>query len=358
MSNNRNQTIPQTGYSYDQLFPLLRATLESGISALLLGAPGIGKSTLAVNLAKAMHKTLIDIRLAQKDPAELGGVYFPNRDTQTLELFPPTWVKRACDEPCLVFLDEFNAAVTKLHQAAAYQIVLEKRIGEFQFHPETVVLAAGNREDDNAIVTPLSSAFCNRFAHFEMRPDVATWLKWAAANGISENIMAFIQTYGEEVLFSASDEHSFPTPRSWAMASRVMNRVEPEDAKRVIISCIGQAMADRFCKYLELYRKVNAAKIIAEKEKIDFTKKSEPSFIYAAIFAVAGYLANSQISAKHLSNIVSFITSPGIGPEYQILFLRQLHNRNEKLFDRLKALCHWSLKMHHLRSLQNAPPQE
>ena len=327
-----------SAYTYDQLFPLLRSTLEAGISVLLLGSPGIGKSTLAVALAKDMKKTLIDIRLAQKDPAELGGVYFPNRDAQTLELFPPEWVKRACAEPCLVFLDEFNAAVTKLHQAAAYQIVLEKRIGEFQFHPGTMVLAAGNHEDDNAIVTPLSSALCNRFAHFEMRPDVATWLKWAAGHGIHEHIMAFIQTYGEEVLFSASDTHSFPTPRSWEMASKVMRRVDDGDLKRVIAACVGAPMADRFCTYLDIYRKVNAAKIISGEAKLDFGKASEPSFVYAAIFAVAGYLSHAQVPDNHLGNIVAFITAPGVGPEYQILFFRQLRSRSPGIFARLKAL--------------------
>lgn len=358
MSSKTEQKVPPSGYSYDQLFPLLRATLESGVSALLLGAPGIGKSTLAADLARDMRKTLIDIRLAQKDPAELGGVYFPNRETRTLELFPPAWVKRACEEPCLVFLDEFNAAVTKLHQAAAYQIVLEKRIGEFPFHPGTVVLAAGNREDDNSIVTPLSHALCNRFAHFEMRPDVAAWLKWAVAHDIQEDIIAFIQTYGEEVLFAASEEPSFPTPRSWAMASRIMRRVETEDVRRAVASCVGVPMADRFCKYQELYRKVNAAKIIREGEMIDFVKNSEPSFVYAVIFAVAGYLSNNSIPDEHLERVVTFITSPGIGPEYQILFLRQLRNRNAELFDRLKALAEFrsmAAKIVNLRTVLYLP---
>ncbi len=326
------------GYTFDQLFPLISSTLEAGVSVLLLGAPGIGKSTLAAKLARSMKKPLIDIRLAQKDPAELGGVYFPNRETQTLELFPPAWVKRACAEPCLIFLDELNAAVTKLHQAAAYQIVLEKRIGEFQFHPGTVVLAAGNREEDNAIVTPLPSALCNRFAHFEMRADVATWLKWAAANHIHEHIMAFIQTYGEEVLFAPSDEHSFPTPRSWEMASRVIAKTDDADLRHAVAACVGLPMADRFCRYLELYRQVNAEKIISGEEKIDFTQRPEPSFIYAVIFAVAGFLANTAVPDKHLDNVVSFITSPGVGPEYQILFLRQLRNRAAKLFARLKGV--------------------
>ena len=325
--------------SYDQLFPLIRATLDAGISALLLGPPGIGKSTLASELAAVMNKTLIDIRLAQKDPAELGGVYFPNRETHTLELFPPAWVRRACDEPCLVFLDEFNAAVTRLHQAAAYQIVLEKRIGEFQFHPETVVLAAGNREDDNAIVTPLSSALCNRFAHFEMRPDTDAWLRWAAEHGINENVMAFIQTYGGEVLFQASEARCFPTPRSWAMASSVFSRADEADRKAAVAACIGLPMADRFCKYIEIFRKVRPEKIVEGKESIEAkAKRGEPSFLYAAIFAVAGYLTTTDVPDEHLINIVRFLTTPGIGPEYQILFLRQIRSRAEKIFNRLKTV--------------------
>ncbi len=331
--------VSESGYPYVQLFPIVRATLEAGISVLLLGPPGVGKSSLAAELSRVMKLELIDIRLAQKDPAELGGVYFPNRETQTLELFPPAWVKRACSEPCLVFLDEFNAAVTKLHQAAAYQIVLERRIGEFQFHPGTVILAAGNREEDNAILTPLSSALCNRFAHFEMRPDTEAWLEWASAHGIDENIMAFIRTYGDEVLFDVSEEaHSFPTPRSWAMASRVMATAHPGDLKRIVAACIGVPMADRFCSYMEIYRKVDAAGIIEGKKQIDFIKNAEPSFVYAAIFATAGYLATVKIPDQYLENIVRFIVSPGVMPEYQILFLRQLRHRKAELFDRLKAL--------------------
>ncbi len=328
-----------SGYTYDQLFPLIRSTLDAGISVLLLGPPGIGKSTIAMDLARIMRKPMIDIRLAQKDPAELGGVYFPDRETQTLELFPPGWVKRACSEACFVFLDEFNAAVTKLHQAAAYQIVLERRIGDFRFHPGTVVMAAGNREEDNAIVSPLSNALCNRFAHIEMRPDVSAWIRWASANGIQEDIMAFIQTYGEKVLFAPSDGHAFPTPRSWAMASRVMSCIrDPDLISPAVASCIGQAMALRFSQYRAVYRKINASGIIEGKVKPDFAG-AEPSFVYAAIFSVSGYLAMTEVTEKKLRNIVRFLASPGIGPEYQLLFLRQLCSRKAELFERLKALA-------------------
>lgn len=328
----------KTGCTYNQLFPLLQASLQAGVSTLLLGAPGIGKSSIARELAQTLRLPLIDIRLAQKDPAELGGVYFPNKETQTLELYAPDWVKQACAEPCLVFLDEFNAAVTKLHQAAAYQIVLEKRIGNFQFHPGTVVLAAGNREEDNAIVTTLSSALCNRFAHFEMRPDTGCWLEWAAENAVNEHIMAFVKTYGEEVLFAPAEDHAFATPRSWAMASRIMEYMPQANWKKAIAACVGEAMADRFDKYLKIYRKVRAEKIISGKETIDFTKQYDPSFTYAAIFSVAGYISSNDIPDEYLPNVVKFFSSPGVSPEFQMLFLRQLRNRAQEVFDRLKRL--------------------
>jgi MoxR-like ATPase len=331
-------TLSLEGYSYDQLRPLVQATLDAGISVLVLGHPGIGKSTLAIELAKTMARPLIDIRLAQRDPAEIGGVYFPNRDKQVIELLAPDWVKKACAEPCFVFLDEINAAVTKLHQAAAYQIVLEKRVGPFTFHPGTVVMAAGNLEEDRAIVTPLSSALCNRFAHYLMRPDVASWLRWAAAAGINEQIMAYIKTYGEEVLYKAGNDYAFPTPRSWDMASRVMEKAAPADHKRVVAACVGAPMADQFFKYLDIYRKVDAAKIIQNGAALDFTKNSEPSFIYAAVFAVAGYSVTAPLADKHLENIVKFLNSPGLDAEYQILFLRHLRSRAKDLLARLKPL--------------------
>ena len=120
---------------------------------------------------------MVDIRLAQSDATDLAGIYMPNHEQRCLARYTPDWVQQVSEAPALVFLDEINAAVTRLHQAAAYQIVLEHRVGSVSFHPETVVLAAGNFPEDNAIVTQLSSALCNRFVHFNLRVDARCWLR-------------------------------------------------------------------------------------------------------------------------------------------------------------------------------------
>ena len=100
------------GYPYPDLLPLAEATLGAGISVMLRGHPGVGKSSLAAEVAGRMGLPLVDIRLAQRDPAELAGVFFPDRRRKVLSLFPPEWVRQACKEPVLVFLDEINAAVS------------------------------------------------------------------------------------------------------------------------------------------------------------------------------------------------------------------------------------------------------
>jgi len=328
------------GYAFTDLQHLVRLALDAKISVLVRGHPGIGKSTLARDLAAEMGLPLVDVRLAQRDPAEVAGVFFPNREKQTLELFAPDWVRDACDRPTFVLLDEINAAVTKLHQAAAYQIVLEHRVGPFVFHPETVVMAAGNLEEDRAIVTPLSTALTNRFVHFVMRPDVATWLAWAARAGIDERIIAFVAAEGLEVLYQPGEDYAFPTPRSWEMASKMLTNASPEDMKKVVAACVGRAMADRLVKWLAIYRKIPAADVVLKGKAMDFTagSTSEPSFIFAAVFCVNSYVAQHKLDDAHLLHLIRFLRSPGLDPEYQLIFLRQMRARAHKTLLRLRQL--------------------
>ncbi|TNF32987.1 MAG: AAA family ATPase [Deltaproteobacteria bacterium] len=341
---SRNPTalaLPTTdGYSYGEVRALVELTLRAGISVLLRGHPGVGKSALAHELASAMGLPLEDIRLAQRDPAELAGVYFPDRERQVLALFAPDWVQRACEVPTLVFLDEINAAVTRLHQAAAYQIVLEHRVGPFRFHPGTVVLAAGNLEEDHALAATLSAALTNRFAHYTLRVDAASWLTWGADAGVDEAILAYIGRYGEEALYSNDGEYAFPSPRSWEMASRVYRAATEAERRRAVAACVGAAAAEKLFAYLRIYQRVNAARIVRKGQAMDFArgKSAEPSFIYAALFSVAAWLNHEGTPTDdELPNVVAFLRSPGLDPEYVFLFLRQVKG-NAALMARLKGL--------------------
>lgn len=333
MNSRRADAAPivEEGFSYAELMPLVGTILATGTSVLLRGHPGVGKSSMAVELARQMNLPLVDIRLAQRDPADIGGVYFPDREKGRLELFPPAWVKRACEEPTFIFLDEINAAVTRLHQSVAYQIVLEHRIGDFHFHPQTVVLAAGNLEEDNAIVTSLSSALCNRFAHFILRVDVESWLDWGTRAGIHPQILAYIGFSGRDALYCNDGGLAFPPPRSWEMASRVLAAVPPEDAKRAVAACVGPTQAEKFFSFMRVYQRIPVQAILKNGKKMDFSKgeHADPSFIYAAVFSVASFLSSKRIQLNEdvVKNAVAFLRSPGMDPEYVMLFLKQIYQK-------------------------------
>ncbi len=339
MASAKSLPMISEGYAYDELIGLVDTSLGAGLSVLVRGHPGVGKSTMAAQLARQLELPLEDIRLAQREPADLGGVYFPDRERGVLSLFPPDWVRRVCDAPALVFLDEINAAVTRLHQAAAYQIVLERRVGPFRFHPDTRVMAAGNLEEDHAIVTPLSTALSNRFVHFVLRVDADAWLRWAARADVHPTVLAYIARYREEALYDNHGDVAFPSPRSWAMASTLLHAARTAQASRLVAACVGRRAAEQLASFERIFARVPVSKILRNGKPMDFRrgKNAEPSFVYAAVFAVARFLCNeAYIPDELLPNVVKFASSPGLDPEYVFLFLRQL-KQVPGLIERLQA---------------------
>ncbi|MGB0640749.1 MAG: ATP-binding protein [Myxococcota bacterium] len=332
---------PNKGHSYEELKAILPGALRAGVSVLVLGHPGVGKSALAGDLAELFGLPLIDIRLAQQEPADLAGVYFPDQDRECLTLLPPAWVKDLVERPGFLFLDEVNAAVSRLHQAVAYQMVLERRLGPFQFHPDTVVLAAGNLAEDNALATPLSSALANRFAHFRLRVDTGAWIKWAEQGHIRPELRAFIGRHGDEALYKrAPDDTIFPSPRTWEMASRLLDQVDEAHHSDVLEACVGRPSARAFAGFQKLYKRVRPEKVLTGKQKIDFTKgrSREPSFMHAAVSAIGAWVQNEgPVTNEHVPHLVSFMRSPGLDREYAMLLLVQLKT-NQSVMRKLKAL--------------------
>lgn len=332
---------PNKGHSYEELKCLLPGALRAGVSVLVLGHPGVGKTALAGELAEDFGLPLIDIRLSQQEPADLAGVYFPDQERGCLSLLPPGWVKELVERPGFLFLDEINAAVSRLHQAVAYQMVLERRVGPFSFHPDTVVMAAGNLAEDNALATPLSSALANRFAHFRLRVDAKDWTTWAEGANIRPEVRAFIGRHGDEALYKrAPDETIFPSPRTWEMASRLLDKVDSSHHDDVLEASVGRSAARAFVSFQKLYKRIRPEKVLTGKQKIDFTKgrSREPSFMHAAVSAVGAWIQNEgPVTREHLPNLVSFMRSPGLDREYAMLLLVQLKT-NQSVMRNLKAL--------------------
>ncbi len=179
------------------------------------GAPGIGKSALVEEFAMEVGLECVSLLGSQLAPEDIIGI--PQIKGETSEFLPPKMIARK--EPYVLFLDELNACSQEV-QKAFYSLIYERRIGEYHLPEGSIVIGAGNRTQDTAIVKTMSSALINRMFHVQLKPDVQNWLNWAYANGIHGWVTDYISQRPDH-LFSEppKTEEPFSTPRSWHMLS-------------------------------------------------------------------------------------------------------------------------------------------
>ena len=182
------------------------------------GAPGIGKSSLVEQFAKDVGLPCVSLLGSQLAPEDIIGIPRINGDTS--EFLPPKMIARK--EPYVLFLDELNACSQEV-QKAFYSLIYEKRIGEYHLPEGSIVIGAGNRAQDSAIVKTMSSALINRMFHVQLKADVKQWLAWAYENDIHPWITDYISQRPDH-LFSEppKTEQPYSTPRSWHMLSDVL----------------------------------------------------------------------------------------------------------------------------------------
>lgn len=182
------------------------------------GPPGIGKSSLVEQFALEVGLDVVTLLGTQLAPEDLIGV--PQIQNGKSRFCPPEQIAR--DEPYLLFLDELNASSTEV-QKAFYSLIHDRRLGSYKLHKNSVVIGAGNRAYDQAIVRQMSSALINRMVHVELQPHHKDWLDWAAKHEIHPDVMEYIKFRPEQLFTNPpKTQEPFSTPRSWHLLSDCM----------------------------------------------------------------------------------------------------------------------------------------
>ena len=202
-------------------------------SVMLWGAPGVGKSQAVRQIAREIEnstgkKTVVtDVRLLLFNPIDLRGIPTSNADkTLAVWLKPQIFqMDESEDVVNILFLDEISAAPQSV-QAAAYQITLDRVVGEHKLPENCIVIAAGNRVTDKSVVYKMPRALANRFLHINVEGNFMSWKRWAVSAGINSMVTGFL-SFRQDYLnkFCGSDDLAFATPRSWEMVSNVLNYV-------------------------------------------------------------------------------------------------------------------------------------
>lgn len=220
----------------------------------VLGPPGIGKSAIVTQFAQDVGMDCVSLLGTQLAPEDVSGVPQLTGDGRS-RFCPPELIAR--DEPYVLFCDELNGASPDV-QKALYPVVHEKRVGSFRLHPDTVVIAAGNRMTDSAVVRQMSSALINRFWFVGLRVSASEWLDWAAANGINPLITEYIRERPDHLHHRPpKHEEPFSTPRAWHILSDALRGYSDptDDDIRVLASgVLSPHHAGQFTGFAKLRR--------------------------------------------------------------------------------------------------------
>ncbi|TCJ15013.1 MoxR family ATPase [Parasulfuritortus cantonensis] len=211
---------------------------------MLWGPPGVGKSQIIAGIAKKHGVPLIDIRLSQMEPTDLRGI--PFRKGDNVEWSVPAMLPdaRRHGEQGILFLDEINAAPPTV-SAAAYQLILDRRLGEYTIPDGWAIFAAGNRQGDRGVTYAMPAPLANRFTHFDVEANLDDWIGWALDHGIDERILGFLR-FRPDMLFNYDAAHNpvaFPSPRSWEYAHRALHKFADRHdlLGDALQACVGQA---------------------------------------------------------------------------------------------------------------------
>ena len=268
--------------------PIVERAMQAKRPIFLWGAPGIGKSELVEGIVDNLpgNNLMIDMRLALMEPTDLRGYPFRNPETNQMEWAPPadlpSMEQAEMYDMIVLFLDELNSAPPSV-QAAAYQLVLNGRIGQYEMPSNVRIVAAGNRDTDRGVTYRMPSPLANRFRHINMDVNFEDWSIWATNNKVHPEVVGYL-TYSKADLFDfdpKTSSQSFATPRSWNFVSEILATAgfdtAPDYEQKVeIAGAIGEGMAIKFCEHRKIASKLpNPEDVLnGQVKKLDIKEKS------------------------------------------------------------------------------------
>ncbi len=323
------------------------ASTEEGhhTPVMLWGPPGVGKSQIVAQIGAQHNALVIDIRLSQMEPSDLRGI--PFRVGQQVEWAIPAILPNAQRHgpKGILFLDEITSAPPSV-SAAAYQLILDRKLGEYEVPAGWAIFAAGNRQGDRGVTYAMPAPLANRLSHFEVETNLDDWVMWAYKNGIDERVIAFLR-FRPELLFDFDPAHNpvaFPSPRSWEFAHRSLQKFgnQPALLQGTMQACVGPAAG------IELHAFVNSLDKMPDLDSIiageDVPTPDEIDLQYAVAAALVGRAIKNRDNPDAQRILGNILTYAGRfrQKEMGVMLVSDLHRAiGESLFQ-VPEFTHWA----------------
>lgn len=288
---------------------LLTRCMKVGRPAMIWGPPGIGKSDLIAEIGRETNRPVIDMRLLLLEPTDIKGIPYFDPETTTMKWAQPadlpqtiterdlrlakdavTAAEASKDENAIfeattkydtlvqlekfshaiLFLDEINAAPPSV-QAAAYQLILNRRVGEYHLPKGVSMVCAGNRDSDKGVTYRMPSPLANRLVHIEMGVNFEDWQKWAIGTRVHADVVGFL-SHHKQKLFNfdpKSPDKAFATPRSWFFVSQLIDDDMAESMNTALVAgTVGDGLATEFTQHRKVAARMPKSEdVLMGKEK-------------------------------------------------------------------------------------------
>ena len=305
-------------------------------SVMLWGPPGVGKSQAIRQIAKDIKKNtgketrITDVRLLLFNPIDLRGIPTSNADkTLAIWLKPQIFQMDPSDDIVnILFLDEISAAPQSV-QAAAYQITLDRVVGEHKLPDNCIIIAAGNRVTDKSVSFKMPKALANRLLHIEVEGSFESWQNWAVRSGVNPKVIGFL-SFRTDKLFGfdpKSDDLAFATPRSWEMVSNLLNNVcdNVETMYPLIAGLIGSGLALEFRSWCKMHFKLPNTEDIFMGKKCDIPKSADT--LYAIVSSMTNYAKEHKTDVEQIGNSLTY--AAGFPADFISLLIENYENIEE-----------------------------
>lgn len=299
-------------------------------SVMLWGQPGVGKSQGVKEIASRIGKLtgkrvdVTDVRLLLFNPIDLRGIPVANEDrTLAVWLKPKIFqMDDSNDVVNILFLDEISAAPQSV-QSAAYQITLDRVVGEHKLPDNCIVIAAGNRVTDKSVSYKMPKALANRLLHFDTETSFDSWKRWAIRSGIHPLVTGFLN-FRPDLLNTfdpGNDSLSFATPRSWEMVSNILNNISTDfdTIQPLITGLVGRGIATELKSWSKVYSNLPNVEMIFEgtERKVP----SNQSELFALTCSIINYAKTHFNNVQGIVNSINYAKS--FPKDYSVLMIEE-----------------------------------
>ncbi len=298
-------------------------------SVMLWGPPGIGKSQAVREIAAEIREStgkevrVTDVRLLLFNPIDLRGIPTSNADKTLAVWLKPQIFQMDPSEDIvnILFLDEISAAPQSV-QAAAYQITLDRVVGEHRLPENCIVIAAGNRTTDKSVAYKMPKALANRLLHVEVEGGFKQWKQWAVRSGINPKVIGFL-SFRQEYLMgfdSSSDDLAFPTPRAWEMVSNLLNGISDDIDKMypMIAGVVGTGVAVEFRTWNHIYKTLPSIEDIFDGKEPKAPTNTDA--MYALTSSMTAYAREHKTEMDRIANSIRYARK--LPPDFSAVLLK------------------------------------